>query len=88
MEIDDINKIAKDYLPDYSIWREDDDIVHRYKQALLKLDDADRIIFLIYVETQSLRETGKKLGVSHTTIYKELRKIKDKLNEYVRYISD
>lgn len=88
MEKIDINKLIMEYEPDDSIWREEDDIVYNYKKAISKLDNADKVIFLLYVHTQSLRETGKILGVSHTTVFKEIKIIKDKIENYVRGISN
>jgi TyrR family helix-turn-helix protein len=53
------------------------------KEAVNMLPPADKIIFLLYVEYGSLRKVGEKLGVSHTTIFKQIRQIKKMLFEYV-----
>lgn len=53
------------------------------KEAINGLPPADKIIFLLYVEYGSLRKVGEKLGVSHTTIFKQIRQIKKQLFEYV-----
>ena len=66
----------EDYQPDTSIWREYDDMVLYLKQAVDALETSDRIIFVLYCEYGSLRKVGKKLGVSHSIIYKNLRRIK------------
>lgn len=53
--------------------------------AIGKLTEADRRILYLYAETASMRETGKALGVSASTVYyivKRIRQqIKNELNE-------
>ena len=53
--------------------------------AIGKLTEADRRILFLYSETASMRETGKALGVSASTVYyivKRIRQqIKNELNE-------
>lgn len=73
-----------DYKPDESIWREDDDDMLLIKKALDSLDDADRIIFVLYAEYGSLRKVGKKLGVSHSIIFKNISRIKKQLYDYIK----
>ena len=74
----------EDYKPDYSIWREDDEDMLMLKMALDSLDDADRIIFILYAEWGSLRKVGKKLGVSHSIIYKNISRIKREIYDYIK----
>ena len=74
--IKDIKKVMEDYKPNKGIWNEDDELIDGIKNAVDNLKDADKIIFILYCETGSLREVGKMLGVSHTTIYKEIKRIK------------
>lgn len=81
--INDIRKIMEEYEPDHSIWSTDDIQITRLKEAVQNLNDADKIIFILYCETGSLREVGKMLGVSHTTAYKCIKDIKKKILEYV-----
>ena len=53
--------------------------------AIGKLTEADRRILYLYADTASMRETGKALGVSASTVYyivKRIRQqIKNDLNE-------
>lgn len=74
----------EDYKPDYSIWREDNDDMLLLKEALDNIDDADRIIFVLYCEWGSLRKVGKKLGVSHSIIYKNISRIKRQIYDYIK----
>lgn len=74
-----IQKIEEEYKPDLTIWNEDDEDMTLLKKTLMKLNESDRIIMLLYAETQSLREVGKMLGVSHTIIFKEIKRIKKEM---------
>lgn len=74
----------EDYKPDYSIWREDDEDMLMLKMALDSLEDSDRIIFILYAEWGSLRKVGKKLGVSHSIIYKNISRIKRQIYDYIK----
>ena len=53
--------------------------------AIGKLTEADRRILYLYADTASMRDTGKALGVSASTVYyivKRIRQqIKNELNE-------
>lgn len=75
-----------DYLPDVSIFATDDESVHKIKQALQRLPLADRTIIVLYAETASLRKVAEILNVSHTTIRKELRRIRKELSEIILWI--
>lgn len=79
----ELKKIMEDYQPDYSIWSNDNEQMTKLKEAVQQLDDADRIIFVLYAETGSLREVGKILGVSHTTVFKTIKEIRTKIFNYI-----
>ena len=63
----------------------DDDRKVALLRAIGKLTEADRRILYLYADTASMRETGKALGVSASTVYyivKRIRQqIKNELNE-------
>lgn len=63
----------------------DDDRKVKLLNAIGKLTEADRRILYLYAETASMRDTGKALGVSASTVYyivKRIRQqIKNELNE-------
>lgn len=82
--IDNLKRVMEDYQPDESIWREYDDDVLYLKQAMDNLSDADRIIFVLYCEYGSLRKVGKILGVSHSIIYKNIRRIKLLMYDFIK----
>lgn len=79
-----LKNVMEDYKPDYSIWREDDEDMMLLKRALDSLEESDRIIFVLYAEWGSLRKVGKKLGVSHSIIYKNISRIKRELYDYIK----
>jgi transcriptional regulator of aromatic amino acid metabolism len=75
----DIQMMIKEYEPDISLFTEDDETMIILKQAVQALPPADKIIFLLYAEYGSLRQVGKELSVSHTTIYKQINLIKEQI---------
>lgn len=84
MILKNLNRVMDDYKPDESIWREYDDDMLLLKQAMDSLEDADRIIFVLYAEYGSLRKVGKRLGVSHSIIYKNISRIKRQMYDYIK----
>lgn len=63
----------------------DDDSKVALLNAIDHLTEADRRILYLYADTASMRDTGKALGVSASTVYyivKRIRQqIKNELNE-------
>lgn len=84
MILKNLKRVMEDYEPDESIMREYDDSILILKKALQNLDDADRIIFVLYCEYGSLRKVGKQLGVSHSIIYKNISRIKREIYDYIK----
>lgn len=77
----ELKTIMKDYEYDDDIMNEEDDRVHAIKWALQQLPEPDRIIFLLQCDIQSQRKTGEILGVSHSTVGKEINRIKERIIE-------
>lgn len=84
MMLSNLNKIMEGYKPDESIWREYDDDILMIKRAMNNLGDGDRVIFLLYCEYGSLRKVAKQLGVSHSIIYKNIKRIKLEMYDYIK----
>lgn len=79
-----VQKMINEYKPTGDIFDDDvDDAIEIYKESVMALPAAERIIFLMYCEKQSLREVAKELGVSHTIIFKEVKKIRGMIKDYV-----
>ena len=73
---EELRAILADYEYDDDIMCEDDERVIAIKRALARLNDPDRIIFCLYMDLGASRKVGKVLGVSHSTILKEISRIK------------
>ena len=84
----DYKSIREDYRFDASIFTEEPDRTARVKWIIdNRLTDVERILILLYVDCQSFRKLGKRLGLSHQTCAKEGRRIKEKiLQEYSKLI--
>lgn len=79
----DINRLLEEYKPSANIFDDDSDEIRILKECIMNLPPADRIIFLLYTELGSLREVGKKIGVSHTIVYKQIKQIRLSMWEWV-----
>lgn len=72
----DIPKFMRDYLPDESIWNNDNEDMTILKRAYNSLNEVDRIIMLLYMEYQSLSKLAKRLNISKSLAYNEIKRIK------------
>lgn len=75
---EELKKINEEYT---TITDDDDDEMVYLKERIMKLDAADRLILLLYAEEQSQRAVGEMFNVSHSTILKELRRIRKEILE-------
>ena len=80
----EFRKIKEEYTFDPDIMCEDDTRVSAVKEIIdSKLSLADKTIIILYVDCQSYRKLGARLGVSHMTIRREVQRIKNIiLSEY------
>ena len=79
---DELKRMLKDYEydPVTEFWDEEgDERAWDIKRTLSQLDVSERLIFVLYLETQSERELGQLLGCSRTPVSRELKKIKEKI---------
>lgn len=73
----DIHRIKQDYAWNSDIMCDEDERVNRVKEIIdTKLSLADKTIILLYVECQSYRKLGARLGVSHMSVRREVLRIK------------
>lgn len=73
----DYREIKQDFAFDPSIFNDEPDRVRRVKQIIAEeLDPVDRVLILMYIDCGSLRKLGRRLNVSHVTINKEIRRIR------------
>ena len=84
--VSEFRKIRQDYAYNPNIMNEEDERLTRVKKIIdTKLSLADKTIILLYVDCQSYRKLGARLGVSHMTIRREVQRIKSIiLKEYER----
>ena len=82
--VSEFRKIRQDYTYNPDIMNEEDERLNRVKKIIdTKLSLADKTIILLYVDCQSYRKLGVRLGVSHMTIRREVQRIKNViLKEY------
>ena len=85
--IRDYKEIKEDYKFSADIMCSEDERVHRIKEIInKKLSIVDKTLILLYVDCQSYRKLGERLGLSHMTCRKEIIRIKNIiLKEYERY---
>lgn len=83
-------QITRDYAFDNTIFNEDEPKVNALKYIINhKLSQVDRTIILLYVDCQSYRKLGEKMGMSHMTIRREVVRIKNIIQEeYDKLITD
>ena len=75
--IAEFRKIKQEYSYNPDIMNEEDERLTRIKKIIdTKLSLADKTIILLYVDCQSYRKLGKRLGVSHMTLRREVQRIK------------
>lgn len=73
---EELRAILADYEYNDDVMNTDDERVLQVKKAISKLSVPDRTIFVLYVDLASSRKLGKILGVSRSTVLKEINRIK------------
>lgn len=79
----EIKEILKEYEYNPDIFNEEDERLSSAKKALGEISEADRIIYCLWLDLESSRKVGKILGVSHSTVLKELKRIKNEILEKI-----
>lgn len=75
--VKDFREIKEDYAWHPDMFTKDDERVAKVKEIInTRLSVVDKTIILLYVDCQSYRKLGKRLGVSHMTIRRECQRIK------------
>lgn len=76
--VSEFRKIRQEYTYNPDIMNEEDERLTRVKKIIdQKLSLADKTIILLYVDCQSYRKLGARLGVSHMTLRREVQRIKN-----------
>lgn len=73
----EFRKVKEEYSYNPDIMNDEDARTLRIKEIIdTKLSLADKTIILLYVDCQSYRKLGARLGVSHMTIRRDVQRIK------------
>ena len=75
----ELRAILGEYEYHEDIFTEESTRTIKIKRALGKLPMPERIIFCLYMDLGASRKVGAVLGVSHSTILKEINRIKEKI---------
>ena len=63
----------------------DSEEIYNTKDIILHtLDENDRVVFLLYLEYNSMGKVAKMLHVSTTTIYYLIRKVREQIKEELK----
>ena len=74
----DYREIKEEYAWHPNIFTKDDERVGKVKEIInTKLSVIDKTIIILYADCQSYRKLGKRLGVSHMTLRREVQRIKN-----------
>ena len=74
-----IDDLLTEYEIDYSIFTNMDDRLLSIYPKWLELNKADKTVIILYAEYHSYREVGRILGISHTTIQRFIKQIRERL---------
>lgn len=79
--------IREDYAPQEGIFADEPDRVARVKWIIEnRLTETERTLILLYTDCQSFRQLGRRLGLSHTTVYTLIKNIKKKIIEEYEHL--
>ena len=85
----DYKTIREDYRYDGSIFSEEPERLARVKWIIdNRLSQVDRTLILLYADCLSLRKLGDRLGLSHTCVAKEIRRIRENILEQYETLKD
>ena len=77
-----LNQLQDEMEPDVLV---DSEEIYNIKDIILHtLDENDRIVFLLYLEYNSMGKVAKMLHVSTTTIYYLIRKVREQIKEELK----
>lgn len=74
-----IDDLLTEYEIDYSMFTNMDDRLLSIYPKWLELNEADKTVIILYAEYHSYREVGRILGISHTTIQRFIKQIRERL---------
>ena len=79
-QIDNIKPLLKRALDEYKPnLLEDDEEMYRIKQVVDNLQEVDRIIFLLYTELRSFTALSTILGISRSSCFWTIKRIREEI---------
>ena len=79
-QIDNIKPLLKRALEEYKPnLLEDDEEMYRIKQVVDDLQESDRIIFLLYTELRSFTALSAILGISRSSCFWTIKRIREEI---------
>lgn len=77
-----LNQLKDEMVPNVLV---DSEEIYNIKDIILHtLDENDRIVFLLYLEYNSMGKVASMLHVSVTTIYYIIRKVREQIKEELK----
>ena len=77
-----LNQLKDEMVPNVLV---DSEEIYNIKDIILHtLDENDRVVFLLYLEYNSMGKVAKLLHVSTTTIYYIIRKVREQIKEILK----
>ena len=73
-----LKRALKEYEPNIL---EDDEEIYQIKQAVDNLQEVDRIIFLLYTELRSFTALSAILGISRSSCFWTVKRIREEIKE-------
>lgn len=73
-----IDDLLNEYEIDYDMFTNTDDRLLSIYPKWLELNKADKTVIILYAEYHSYREVGRILGISHTTIQRFIKQIRER----------
>lgn len=78
--VQEFRAIRKEYQYDDSIFNDEPRRVAHVKYIVNnRLNLVDRTLIILYADCHNYRKLGERLGVSHTTVFKEIRRIRKEI---------
>lgn len=74
-----VDELLKEYELDFSLFTDLDDKLLSIQDKWENLELPYKILIVLYAEYGSLRKVASLLGFSHTTIAKEIKKLRNRL---------
>ena len=73
-----LKRALEEYEPDIM---EDDEKIYQIKQVVDNLQESDRIIFLLYTELRSFTALSAILGISRSSCFWTVKRIREEIKE-------